>query len=95
MVRVAEIEIEIHSTGLIGMLNKFFAGFGLLILVSAFGAEKAAPTAPPARINVLWILAEDFSPHLGCYGTREVSSPNLDRLAAEGMRFDFDLASSG
>jgi arylsulfatase A-like enzyme len=37
--------------------------------------------------NVLWLVAEDFGPELGCYGTRQVSSPNLDRLAAEGVRY--------
>ncbi|MEN9402793.1 MAG: hypothetical protein RL091_1496 [Verrucomicrobiota bacterium] len=58
-----------------------------LLITTAVGAAESAPAAP-ARPNILWILAEDFSPHLGCYGTKEVASPNLDRLAAEGMRFD-------
>ncbi|HEY1052399.1 MAG TPA: sulfatase [Prosthecobacter sp.] len=39
------------------------------------------------RPNVLWLIAEDFGPHLGCYGTKEVSTPVLDGLAAKGMRF--------
>ncbi len=39
------------------------------------------------RPNILWLIAEDMGPHLGCYGTREVETPNLDRLAAEGVRF--------
>ena len=39
------------------------------------------------RLNVLWIIGEDLGPELGCYGTAEVHTPNLDRLAAEGMRF--------
>jgi len=56
-----------------------------MLALSASGQE--APSRPP-RPNILWILAEDFSPHLGCYGTTEVWSPNLDRLAAEGVRFD-------
>ncbi len=41
----------------------------------------------PRRPNVLWLIAEDLGPHLGAYGTKEVSTPNLDRLASEGMRF--------
>ena len=45
-----------------------------------------AADAPP-RPNILWLIAEDFGPHLGCYGTKEVSTPNLDALAAGGMRF--------
>jgi N-sulfoglucosamine sulfohydrolase len=45
-------------------------------------------TAPAAKKpNVLWLIAEDFGPHLGCYGTKEVFSPNLDKLAADGARF--------
>jgi uncharacterized sulfatase len=39
------------------------------------------------RPNILWISCEDISPHLGCYGDPEATTPNLDRLAAEGVRF--------
>ena len=39
------------------------------------------------RPNILWLIAEDFGNHLGCYGTKEVWTPNLDRLAAEGVRY--------
>jgi arylsulfatase A-like enzyme len=39
------------------------------------------------RPNILWLIAEDFGPHLGCYGTQEVSTPVLDGMAAKGMRF--------
>jgi N-sulfoglucosamine sulfohydrolase len=41
----------------------------------------------PKRPNVLWLIAEDFGVELGCYGTKEVWTPNLDKLAADGMRF--------
>lgn len=40
-----------------------------------------------AQPNILWLVAEDFGPHLGCYGTKEVFTPNIDRLAAEGVRY--------
>jgi N-sulfoglucosamine sulfohydrolase len=52
--------------------------FGLLLILQANAAEKP---------NILWLIAEDFGPHLGCYGTKELSSPNLDKLAAEGTRY--------
>lgn len=55
----------------------------LALAVPAWGAETAAP----ARPNVLWLIAEDLGPHLGCYGAREVWTPNLDRLAADGVRY--------
>ncbi|MCZ6632316.1 MAG: sulfatase-like hydrolase/transferase, partial [bacterium] len=39
------------------------------------------------RPNVLLIISEDNGPHLGCYGDRFAKTPNLDRLASEGVRF--------
>jgi len=39
------------------------------------------------RPNILWIIAEDLGPELACYGTKEVGTPNLDRLAGEGVRY--------
>src|SRR5438067_10876721 len=44
---------------------------------------------PPSRPNVLLVLSDDQSvPHVGCYGNADIKTPNLDRFAAEGMRFD-------
>jgi len=57
------------------------AALGLLHLFAA------TPFAQPRRPNVIWLIAEDFGVELGCYGTPEVRTPNLDKLAAEGMRF--------
>ncbi len=39
------------------------------------------------RPNVLWITSEDTCPDLACYGGQLVETPNLDRLASEGIRF--------
>ncbi len=44
-------------------------------------------TLPAQQPNILWLIAEDFGPHLGCYGTPEVRPPHIDRLANEGVRF--------
>ncbi len=46
----------------------------------------AAETAQ--RPNILMIVSEDNGPDMGCYGNRFVSTPNLDRLASDGVRFD-------
>lgn len=50
-------------------------------------AAEPKATRPSPLPNILWLIAEDFGPHLGCYGTREVSTPNLDRMASEGIRY--------
>ncbi len=47
-------------------------------------AENAASSDRP---NVLWITCEDTSPNLGCYGDEFAVTPNLDRLAEQGVRY--------
>jgi arylsulfatase A-like enzyme len=48
-------------------------------------ARKDGDVSQP---NVLWIFSDQHRPHaMGCYGDPNVPTPNLDRLAAEGMRF--------
>lgn len=50
------------------------------------------PAAPP---NIIYILADDLGyGDLGCYGQEKIETPNLDRLAAEGMRFTQHYAGS-
>ena len=44
--------------------------------------------ANEARPNILWIVVEDASPHIGCYDEKIIRTPNLDRLAREGVRFE-------
>jgi uncharacterized sulfatase len=40
-----------------------------------------------SRPNIVWIVTEDISPSLGCYGDRDAITPNLDKFAAQGARF--------
>jgi N-sulfoglucosamine sulfohydrolase len=65
-----------------------FSRFGFALLAFSFALSGSPDVrAETAKPNILWLIAEDFGPHLGCYGTKEVSSPNLDAMAAKGMRF--------
>ncbi len=50
-------------------------------------ASDESPLVLPERPNFLWITCEDMSPTLRCFGDPYAVTPNLDRLAAEGVRF--------
>ncbi len=44
--------------------------------------------------NILWIVSEDNSPFLGCYGDKLASTPNLDKLASEGFLYTLAYANA-
>jgi len=48
-----------------------------------------------SRPNFLWISTEDISPDLGCYGDKYAVTPNLDRLASQGVRYNRAFSHSG
>ncbi|HQU42022.1 MAG TPA: sulfatase-like hydrolase/transferase [Pirellulales bacterium] len=65
------------------MRIKFF----VFVLFSVIPCCASAADAP--RPNVLWICADDLAAYtLGCYGNSQAHTPNIDRLAAEAVRFD-------
>ncbi|MHC4641146.1 MAG: sulfatase-like hydrolase/transferase [Planctomycetota bacterium] len=45
--------------------------------------------------NILWVSCEDISPDLGCYGDSYAVTPNIDKLAAEGVRYTNAYAHAG
>src|SRR5947209_13278663 len=62
-----------------------------LLLLSLMGTAPAAPAAdaaPARKPNVLFIAVDDMNNDLGCYGSRVVKSPSIDRLASQGVKFE-------
>jgi len=49
----------------------------------------------PEQPNILWLVAEDLSPIIPSFGDSTVATPNLSRLAAEGVRFTHAFSPSG
>ncbi len=65
------------------------AFLGFLLTIGSNQAKAAQdPGAPARRPNVLFLAVDDLRPALGCYGDPHAKTPNMDRLAASGMRFD-------
>jgi iduronate 2-sulfatase len=58
--------------------------FALLFLAAAFVPNSAAQQPPPP--NVIFIMADDFRPEAGCYGSGAIT-PNLDKLAKRSLTF--------
>src|SRR5688572_26305353 len=56
----------------------------LTVLLTSLSATAIAADRP----NVLLICVDDLKPLLGCYGNVIVKSPNIDRLAARGLKFE-------
>ena len=59
-----------------------------LLLVAASPLCSLEAVAAADRPNVLLIMSDDLNNSLGCYGHELVHSPNIDKLAARGVRFD-------
>ncbi len=82
------------------------AAAAMLLSETSCDGEKASPLAKSSqnwvtiipkmqRPNILWVSCEDISPDLGCYGDSYAVTPNIDRLAAQGVRYSKVYAHAG
>ena len=60
----------------------------MVVGLTAFVSLEAAEPATPARPNIIFVLADDLGfNQIGAYGDTPIKTPNLDRLAKQGIRF--------
>lgn len=76
---------------LINLIYYSILGLAALPLSSSALSSEKIPVQLP---NILWLVSEDNSPFLGCYGDKFANTPNLDRLAAQGFRYSHAYANS-
>jgi arylsulfatase A-like enzyme len=58
-----------------------------LLMALGFVSCQSEQKQAAAKPNVLFIAVDDLRPQLGCYGQRQIKSPNMDKLAAIGLTF--------
>lgn len=65
----------------------------MVYLFTIFGCNNKIENQP---LNVLWLVTEDLSPdYLSVYGDFTVPTPNIDKLASEGVVYDYAFSTSG
>ncbi|HZZ44126.1 MAG TPA: sulfatase-like hydrolase/transferase [Tepidisphaeraceae bacterium] len=80
--------LQIRLNQLLSTLLRALRGksvFFVLILLLGLSLRAATPTTRP---NFLFISTEDICPDLHCYGDAYATTPNLDRFASQGIRFE-------
>lgn len=70
------------------MIDKVFFILGISLFLVGFTPSKSATTEINSKPNIIFILVDDMGyGDLGCYGQKEIKTPAIDKMAAEGMRF--------
>ena len=77
-------------------MKKTTSSLILLMLASVFNTATAQDLPDThGRPNILWVTSEDNSHYwIGCYGNEQATTPNIDQLAADGVRYRFAYANA-
>ena len=72
----------------VGFVKSEFRCLIMILLVCCFGFCVNTQAGEAGHPNILFIAVDDLRPSLGCYGDQYAKTPNIDRLAAQGVQFD-------
>ncbi|MBD53706.1 MAG: hypothetical protein CMM05_01315, partial [Rhodopirellula sp.] len=92
-IRSAQTNHLVHCLPLVTVL--LAAIFQVSPVFQASPVLAVESDSTPTRPNILWISCEDISAHLGCYGDPHAITPNLDLMAAEGVRYSNAFTAAG
>ena len=66
-----------------------------IVLILIFFQTTQGQSGSEQPINIIWISVEDMGPILGAYGNKIVNTPNINRLAQEGVKYTNAYATVG
>ena len=75
-------------------LNRLILAVVVACLLTSL-TRRATAAEKDTLPNILWLSCEDISPHIGCFGDPGAITPNIDRLAGEGVRFTHAFTTAG
>jgi len=78
-----------------GSRRSFLKAIGSSAALFLMGDVVKASRHRMARPNFLWLSCEDISPHIGCFGDKFAITPNIDKLASEGVRYTNTFTTAG
>ncbi len=70
------------------IMNKLLIRSFLILVVGLTSCKSQEKQKLVEKPNIIWLMAEDMSLDLACYGMPAVKTPNLDKMASKGIRFD-------
>ena len=86
------IAMKYHRREFLKEIGVTAAAFGALQVAGCLNSTEKNPRNQP---NIIYILADDLGyGDLGCFGQERIKTPNLDKMAAEGMRLTQHYAGS-
>ncbi len=76
------------------MIRRLLLSIFVLLAGDMLIARQLTAQQPARHPNIVWIVGENFDLDFGCYGAKNVSTPNVDRLASGGVRFTHAYSTS-